>query len=385
MVKLSLDMEQHNRSASQPRVVIIGGGVSGLTTGYFLLKNGFQVTLIAEKFAEETTSIVAGALWEVPHAVCGHHEAGADEQLNLLEQWSKFSYQVFMQLHASSEPGVHVRRVHFYGEQPLDKDEETQRKINLLQGFVVGLEVSTNPERNIRPGMTIRSHYSYQAPMIDMAAYLPWLVSQIEEMGGVFVTKFLKAEDLSNSEQLLESHKAAYLIHCSGLGACALAADKNVFPVRGAWFSFRNDGSIFPKVMEGHCSSLVADSGNENFIFVIPRGEHQLLVGGIANPNISDLSLPADSPILQSMLEECGSLLPELRQVTTDDFLELRVGLRPFRKQAVRLEMDDHGIIHNYGHGGSGVLLSWGCASNVHQILCRQGPLEPDDSFCSSF
>ena len=42
-----------------------------------------------------------------------------------------------------------------------------------------------------------------------------------------------------------------------------------------------------------------------------------------------------------------------------------RVGLRPFRPQ-VRVEAEPPGpgplVVHNYGHGGAGVTLSWGCA-----------------------
>jgi len=48
------------------------------------------------------------------------------------------------------------------------------------------------------------------------------------------------------------------------------------------------------------------------------------------------------------------------------------VGLRPCRTGGVRLEWERVGtlqIIHNYGHGGSGVTLSWGCASEVVQMF----------------
>ena len=47
------------------------------------------------------------------------------------------------------------------------------------------------------------------------------------------------------------------------------------------------------------------------------------------------------------------------------------VGLRPGRP-VVRLEIERRGnskIVHNYGHGGAGVTLSWGCAREVRELL----------------
>jgi D-amino-acid oxidase len=54
-----------------------------------------------------------------------------------------------------------------------------------------------------------------------------------------------------------------------------------------------------------------------------------------------------------------------------------RVGLRPFRKLGVRLERnrlrDGRTVIHNYGHGGSGFTLSWGCAKKVFDLAGLSG------------
>ena len=51
------------------------------------------------------------------------------------------------------------------------------------------------------------------------------------------------------------------------------------------------------------------------------------------------------------------------------------VGLRPFRLGGVRLEyqlyQDKLKVIHNYGHGGCGVTLSWGCAKQVVDIVLK--------------
>ena len=56
------------------RILVIGAGITGFTTALCLLREGFQVTIIADKFSPHITSNVAGALWEWPPAVCGHHQ-----------------------------------------------------------------------------------------------------------------------------------------------------------------------------------------------------------------------------------------------------------------------------------------------------------------------
>jgi hypothetical protein len=43
-------------------------------------------------------------------------------------------------------------------------------------------------------------------------------------------------------------------------------------------------------------------------------------------------------------------------------------GLRPYRERTYRLEPEVVGskfVVHNYGHGGAGITLSWGCAHEV--------------------
>jgi D-amino-acid oxidase len=53
--------------------------------------------------------------------------------------------------------------------------------------------------------------------------------------------------------------------------------------------------------------------------------------------------------------------------------VSVAVGLRPARP-AVRLEAEARPggtIVHNYGHGGAGVTLSWGCAAAATDLLLR--------------
>jgi len=55
-----------------------------------------------------------------------------------------------------------------------------------------------------------------------------------------------------------------------------------------------------------------------------------------------------------------------------------RAGVRPHREVTYRLEPDTQTIagkliIHNYGHGGAGITMSWGCAEVVCEMLLQHG------------
>ena len=59
-------------------------------------------------------------------------------------------------------------------------------------------------------------------------------------------------------------------------------------------------------------------------------------------------------------------------RASADRIIAVHVCTRPFRAQGPRIEaerMDDHTIVHCYGHGGAGVTLSWGCADEVAALL----------------
>lgn len=52
-------------------------------------------------------------------------------------------------------------------------------------------------------------------------------------------------------------------------------------------------------------------------------------------------------------------------------------GLRPYRTKSYRLDREELGdklVVHNYGHGGGGITLSWGCAAKVGTWCSDTGP-----------
>ncbi len=74
----------------------------------------------------------------------------------------------------------------------------------------------------------------------------------------------------------------------------------------------------------------------------------------------------------ERILRDCATVDP---RVLGAPVLEHRVGLRPYRPE-VRLEAeplaDGRVLWHNYGHGGGGVTLSWGCALEIAAAVLGQ-------------
>lgn len=67
-----------------------------------------------------------------------------------------------------------------------------------------------------------------------------------------------------------------------------------------------------------------------------------------------------------------AALLPDPDFTCTPADCSCVAGIRPLRKETFRLEPETVGskfIVHNYGHGGAGITMSWGCAYEVRKIV----------------
>merc|ERR1719150_705805 len=110
----------------------------------------------------------------------------------------------------------------------------------------------------------------------------------------------------------------------------------------------------------------MADNREESWAYVIPNTE-TVVLGSVDTPGNWD-TWPGRTD-RDLILERCDKLYPGIKNCP---LVSERVGLRPCRKGGVRCELEvmgDKKVVHNYGHGGSGVTLSWGCAAQVVQIV----------------
>ncbi len=113
-------------------------------------------------------------------------------------------------------------------------------------------------------------------------------------------------------------------------------------------------------------------SSNE-IVFLVPRNDNILLIGGITEPHKWDLDLTLETPIIRRMRERCEKLLAWPQRRPPRPGLPAGPGLRPFRGSNVRVERElrrsGSKIVHSYGHGGAGWSLSFGCAQDVVALV----------------
>lgn len=98
----------------------------------------------------------------------------------------------------------------------------------------------------------------------------------------------------------------------------------------------------------------------------------QLIGGGVAAPA---LVLPTRGQTAESYktADAVAADEPNPDFTYTPGKTPLKAGLRPYRNKTYRLEKQDLGggrfVVHNYGHGGAGITMSWGCAQEVAKFI----------------
>ena len=351
-----------------PQALVVGAGVSGLTSALCLQKEGFKVTVVAEKFAPNITSVVAGALWEYPPAVCGHHHN--EVSITRSKEWCITSYNIFTKLANERETGVRMRPVVFFFKHPIKDIAREYTKMLEFHTKVQGFEWSSNliQDNSINSNQGLKDAYTFLAPMVDTDMYMDWLLKRALNSGIKIVQRKISGNLLKQEKSLKAEFGVDVIANCSGLGSIELANDDTMYPLRGALVRVHNNGKTIPPVLKSYCRSFDDSTSDEQeMIYIIPRGDNMLLLGGLVESNrwTTDIGLDNYQPV-RNMLERCIDFLPILKDALIDNVEPVRVGLRPSRQQNIRLEVEPNSsIIHNYGHGGSGVTLSWGCAIEV--------------------
>jgi D-amino-acid oxidase len=315
------------------RIAIIGAGVSGLTCGVVFAEQGYRTVIFAKDIGQQTTSSVAAAVW------FPYHVEPAERVIPLALE----TYQVLLDLARFPESGVS-----FIESRQFLRTGEIG-----IPDWAIPLGASVIPSEVEGSLESFKSGFSLRVPLMDATVYLDYLAARFRKAGGEIHANvhFERLEDVDRKFDLV--------INCAGIGARELVQDADLEPHRG-------QVAIVPRIESLSCAIVCDDAP---LMYAIPRA-NDCVFGG--TNEISD-NLAADPATTERIVAECSRVL----NIEKPRVLAERVGLRPFRRSGVRLERDriadGRAVIHNYGHGGAGFTLSWGCAREVLEVAVSSG------------
>ncbi|XP_037498916.1 D-amino-acid oxidase [Rhipicephalus sanguineus] len=186
---------------------------------------------------------------------------------------------------------------------------------------------------------------------IECKKFLPYLMERLQSRGGRLMQCRVKS-----LEEIADEYDV--IVNCTGFGAGAFVNDPKVHAIRG-------------QTIRVHAPWIKHAIIAGDHFHVIPNID-DVMLGGTAD--VDETSLIPDRDIASKIWNGCLELAPSLKNAKVIGHF---VGLRPGRNP-VRIEREDftfkHGVgkvpvIHNYGHGGSGITIAWGCAGDVVRLV----------------
>jgi D-amino-acid oxidase len=307
-------------------VAVIGAGASGLTCAVLLAERGYRTAIFAKETGQQTTSAVAAAVWYPYDA----------EPAGKVIAWALDTYKVLVDLSGEPHTGVSMMELRQFSRAGEIQIPDWANSLGAQRLSIIPSGVEGSCE--------FKDGFSITVPLMDTTIYLDYLASRFLAAGGSVTANvfFEKLEDVDD--------KFGLVINCAGMGARELVHDVDLEPHRG-------QVAIVPKIDLG--CAIVCDE--PPLMYAIPR-TNDCVFGG-TNELSDDRDI--DPAVTSRIVAECSRVL----KISNPQVLAERVGLRPFRKSGVRLERDrlrdGRNVIHNYGHGGAGFTLSWGCAREV--------------------
>src|SRR5688572_12014546 len=309
------------------RVAIVGAGVSGLTCGVVFAENDFSTSILAEQVGNRTDSAAAAAMWYP-------YDAGPAGQTIA---WALQTYGILRSLTGDSRSGVSIVEL------------RTFSRTGEIEIPEWALPMGARPLCSEIPAAFV-SGIVLDVPVMDTTIYLDYLAARFREAGGEIHSpkRFTNLEEVDPAFDLI--------INCAGLGARTLAPDPDLEPHRGQVAIVTNG--------ERSCAVVCDDAP---LMYSIPR-TNDCVFGG--TNEVSEDRI-VDPKATARIVAECSRILG----IEQPKVVGERVGLRPFRRSGVRVERtqlrDGRVVIHDYGHGGSGFTLSWGCAEAVLELARR--------------
>lgn len=309
-------------------VKVIGCGIVGLTTAIALQEKGIDVCIYAQEKPMQTLSSKVGAIW-YPYEVHPIDKANA---------WASNAYQRYL------DESKHCNGVSFIPFTVVVEPDGDHSWTKKLPENAVRLATKSELPKGAKMA------YVATVPLAEPPIYLPELWQRFVDNGGEFVAKTFTT--ISQISKLGD-----FVVNCTGLGAKELCNDQELKSMRGQIL----------RAEKMDLQSAVTSTSKGALSYLIQRSEDCIL-GGTDYDDDYNLNVEeSDTNLILSRLMESGIVKEK------PSIIEAVVGLRPKRKE-VRFEYDQtfNNVFHNYGHGGAGFTVAWGCALDVADEILKK-------------
>ena len=348
------------------RVVVVGAGVIGLSAALHLLERfpgTPDITIVSEEFSPNITSDRAAAIIVPPRDANEGSAAASAGQVSVrnaavtqrTRHWALATLHRFHSLYRSEE-NAQVEICLEQGYLLLESPSPDPWYKDEVFGFRhVALDSVEASLLHTPPGCV--DVWAFATYVVETTSYLRWLMEKVRRGGAK-----LEQRKISSFDEL-----ASYdiIINCTGIGSCDLVGDKLMKPVRGQTVV----------VKAPWIKNWIMFDTQDTFVGIFPRARNVVL-GGTAQA--SNWSVTPDPQTQEDILKKCQDFFPSL---CSAEMVKTWAGLRPLR-DPIRLDSCQGPggslLIHCYGHGGRGVILSWGCALDIgdavqQRLACSLG------------
>lgn len=325
---------------------IVGCGVIGLTTGICLNQLGYETRIITETIPNYNNyTNKSNGLISTEYAAASVKPSTIDyrNQKEYIKKLLKSSIDIF----ESFTDSQYVNYIlHYLGGDNYKKPYYS----DVLKNYR-----DDTPVNN--PGQ-INESAVFDCLFIDMPRYIAKLIEMYEDSGGVI-----------NKKQINSLQNIKNPINCSGLGSEELVNDNNMKPLKG-YLGYVETGDRIKK--KDKIVSYAYNIGNKS-VYMYPQKE-RIVLGGTSyeyeDPNNIMYYNTKKNQIPRHIISKNRKIIQNYFGLDICDYNIYGIcGYRPYRENGIRIEKDENGYIHNYGHGGCGVTLSWGSALKVCEII----------------
>lgn len=310
---------------TRQRVIVLGAGVSGLTTATTMALAGWDVVIHAAEGPAQTTSALAAAIW---------HPFYQAPDFVYLER-ARQTYATMRRLSTDTSSGVLMRVL----------TEYFQHDAGTPWWAECASDLRRLPEADVPSRFACA--YRMAVPVADTATYLGYLMHMFFELGGRFVQ-----QRVERPVSLLDA--ADYVVNCCGYGSRQFG-DRELSLSRAIVLRARRDTTVR--------GCFIDDSDPAAPTYIVER-DNDIVLGGTADPEMTSTVIGQRQ--IEDIVRRCTQLC---EGVAALHVIEARTGFRPMRG-VVRVARDERypHLLHNYGHGGGGFTLSWGCANDVLRL-----------------